>query len=99
LDVIEKAITNGDVLLIENIGESVVAVLEPLFGRMLVRMGEKEIDYNQNFRLILHTKLGNPHYKPEIQAYHRNGTFIFELGQHLDYSFVLWSVFLFCLTR
>jgi dynein heavy chain, axonemal len=74
LDVIEKAITNGDVLLIENIGESVDAVLEPLLGRMLVkkgralRMGEKEIDYNPNFRLILHTKLGNPHYKPEMQA-------------------------------
>jgi len=33
-----------------------------------VKIGEKEIDYNPNFRLILHTKLSNPHYKPEMQA-------------------------------
>ena len=31
-------------------------------------MDEKEIDFNPKFSLILHTKLGNPHYKPEIQA-------------------------------
>lgn len=33
-----------------------------------MKMDEKEIDFNPKFRLILHTKLGNPHYKPEIQA-------------------------------
>lgn len=26
------------------------------------------MDFNENFRLILHTKLANPHYKPEMQA-------------------------------
>ena len=26
------------------------------------------MEYNKNFRLILHTKLSNPHYPPEIQA-------------------------------
>lgn len=31
-------------------------------------MGDKEVEYNPNFRLILHTKLANPHYKPEMQA-------------------------------
>lgn len=31
-------------------------------------MGEKEVEYNSDFRLILHTKLANPHYKPEMQA-------------------------------
>ena len=36
-------------------------------GRCL-RMGEKEIDYNPSFQLILQTKLANPHYKPEMQA-------------------------------
>lgn len=34
----------------------------------VLKIGEKEIDYNPNFRLILHTKLSNPHYKPEMQA-------------------------------
>ena len=31
-------------------------------------MGDKEVDYNPRFRLILQTKLANPHYKPEMQA-------------------------------
>ncbi len=31
-------------------------------------MGDKEVEYNKNFRLFLHTKLSNPHYPPEIQA-------------------------------
>lgn len=26
------------------------------------------MEYNAEFRLILHTKLANPHYKPEMQA-------------------------------
>nr|CAI5851783.1 unnamed protein product [Callosobruchus analis] len=33
-----------------------------------IKIGDKEIEYNPNFRLILHTKLANPHYKPEMQA-------------------------------
>lgn len=74
IDRIEQAITNGDVLLIENIEETVDAVLDPLLGRVLVkkgkcvRIGDREIDYNENFKLILQTKLANPHYKPEMQA-------------------------------
>ena len=31
-------------------------------------MGDKEVEYHPDFRLILHTKLANPHYKPEMQA-------------------------------
>lgn len=74
LDEIEKAVTKGSTVLIENIDESVDAVLDPLLGRALikkgkcVKMGDKEVDYDPNFRLILHTKLANPHYKPEMQA-------------------------------
>lgn len=50
------------------------AVLEPLLSRALIRkgtaikIGDKEVDFNPKFRLILHTKLANPHYKPEMQA-------------------------------
>lgn len=74
LDIIEKSVRNGEILLVENIGESIDAVLDPLLGRMLIKkgkvlkLGDREIDYNANFRLILHTKLANPHYKPELQA-------------------------------
>ncbi|XP_076154706.1 dynein axonemal heavy chain 17-like isoform X2 [Alosa pseudoharengus] len=74
LDFIETAVSNGDILLIENIGESVEPVLDPLLGRntikkgKYIRVGDKEVEYHPNFRLILHTKYFNPHYKPEMQA-------------------------------
>lgn len=29
-------------------------------------MGDKELDWNDNFRLYMTTKLGNPHFAPEI---------------------------------
>lgn len=33
-----------------------------------IKVGDKECVFHPAFRLILHTKLANPHYKPEIQA-------------------------------
>ncbi|CAG5122025.1 unnamed protein product [Candidula unifasciata] len=74
LDTIEKAVETGEVLLMENIGENVDAVLDHLLGRntikkgRAIRIGDKEINYHRNFKLILQTKLANPHYKPEMQA-------------------------------
>uniref|UniRef100_A0A8C5P513 Dynein axonemal heavy chain 17 n=1 Tax=Jaculus jaculus TaxID=51337 RepID=A0A8C5P513_JACJA len=74
LDIIEQAISEGDILLIENIGETVDPVLDPLLGRntikkgRYIKIGDKEVEYHPNFRLILHTKYFNPHYKPEMQA-------------------------------
>ncbi|XP_039082400.1 dynein heavy chain 17, axonemal [Hyaena hyaena] len=74
LDIIEQAISEGDTLLIENIGETVDPVLDPLLGRntikkgKFIKIGDKEVEYHPNFRLILHTKYFNPHYKPEMQA-------------------------------
>ncbi|XP_021069297.1 dynein heavy chain 17, axonemal isoform X2 [Mus pahari] len=74
LDIIEQAISAGDTLLIENIGETVDPVLDPLLGRntikkgRFIKIGDKEVEYHPSFRLILHTKYFNPHYKPEMQA-------------------------------
>ncbi|ODN03963.1 Dynein beta chain, ciliary [Orchesella cincta] len=74
MDVIEDAIAKGYTVMIENIGENIDPVLDPLLARNLIRkgtaikMGDKEIDYNPAFRLILQTKLANPHYRPEMQA-------------------------------
>ncbi|XP_006886407.1 PREDICTED: dynein heavy chain 17, axonemal [Elephantulus edwardii] len=74
LDIIEQAISEGDTLLIENIGETVDPVLDPLLGRntikkgKYIKIGDKEVEYHPNFHLILHTKYFNPHYKPEMQA-------------------------------
>ncbi|EDW38589.1 GL12690 [Drosophila persimilis] len=74
LENIEKSINAGCTVLIENIDESLDPVLDSLLGRNLIKkgkalkIGDKEVEYNSNFRLILHTKLANPHYKPEMQA-------------------------------
>ncbi|EPY83258.1 dynein heavy chain 11, axonemal [Camelus ferus] len=74
LNDIETALAFGDVVLIENLEETIDPVLEPLLGRntikkgKYIKIGDKECEFNQNFHLILHTKLANPHYKPELQA-------------------------------
>ncbi|XP_061653101.1 dynein axonemal heavy chain 11 [Phyllopteryx taeniolatus] len=74
VDVIEQAVVAGSTVLIENIEETIDPVLDPLLGRhtikkgSCVKVGDKECFFHPCFRLILHTKLANPHYKPEIQA-------------------------------
>ena len=74
LDTIMECISNGLPLLIENIPEEIDPVLDPLLARQLIKkgtaikFGDKEVEYNPDFSLFLHTKLANPHFKPEIQA-------------------------------
>ena len=74
LDIVEKAVSAGDPVLLENIGEQLDPVLDPLIGRntikkgKYIKFGDKEVEYDNRFRLILQTKLANPHYPPEIQA-------------------------------
>ncbi|KAM6343872.1 dynein axonemal heavy chain 9 isoform 1-T1 [Alca torda] len=74
LDTMERALAAGELVLIENLEESVDPVLGPLLGRetikkgRCIKIGDKECDFNPAFRLILHTKLANPHFQPELQA-------------------------------
>jgi len=76
LDKMERAIENGDPVLIENLNETIDAVLGPIVGRQFfkknrklnVKLGEKEVEVHKDFKLYLHTKLSNPHFPPEIQA-------------------------------
>ncbi|XP_061694561.1 dynein axonemal heavy chain 11 [Syngnathoides biaculeatus] len=74
VDVIEQAVVAGSTVLIENIEETIDPVLDPLLGRhtikkgSCIKVGDKECFLHPDFRLILHTKLASPHYKPEIQA-------------------------------
>lgn len=35
-------------------------------GRLLIRFGDTDVDYDENFRLYITTKIANPHYLPEI---------------------------------
>ncbi|ORC87581.1 dynein heavy chain [Trypanosoma theileri] len=73
--VLENAIRIGVPVLIENVEESVDAVLDPVLlrqtyrsqGRLLLKLGDTEIDYDPSFRLYMTSKLPNPHYLPELQ--------------------------------
>ncbi|RLV89556.1 hypothetical protein DV515_00014816, partial [Chloebia gouldiae] len=59
---------------LKNLEESVDPVLGPLLGRetikkgRYIKIGDKECALHPAFRLILHTKLANPHFQPELQA-------------------------------
>ncbi|XP_062853793.1 dynein axonemal heavy chain 11 isoform X2 [Trichomycterus rosablanca] len=74
VDVIEQAVVTGQPVLIENLAETIDPVIDPLLGRntikkgRYIKVGDKECLFHPEFRLILHTKMANPHYKPEIQA-------------------------------
>ena len=68
----ETAINLGNVVLIENIGETIMSALYGLLGKEMfkqagilsVKLGSKVIEYSKFFRLYMTTKLPNPAYKP-----------------------------------
>jgi len=73
---IEFSVEAGNPVLIENMENSIDAVIQPVYSRAIIKkgktkyikMGDKELTLNPKFNLFLHTKLSNPHYPPEIQA-------------------------------
>ncbi|KFH15313.1 dynein heavy chain family protein [Toxoplasma gondii MAS] len=76
IQTMETAISLGFSVFLENLEETIEAVLAPVVGRQTIKrgrslnikLGDKEIPYNSNFRLFLQTPLSNPHFPPEIQA-------------------------------
>lgn len=72
--ILEMCIRQGLPLMIEELGESIDPSLGPILsrniilkaGRPIVRLGDTEVDYDENFKLYMTTKLSNPHYLPEI---------------------------------
>lgn len=73
---LKAAIGTDGALMIENLGEKIDPILAPVIQRSTsrrgaryeIQIGDASVPYNDGFRLYLHTKLGNPHYPPEIQA-------------------------------
>ena len=73
---VEMAVSNGNVLMIEAIGQDIDAILDPLLSRQFVkkgksftvRLGAEDVELSPSFKLYLQTKLINPHYKPETAA-------------------------------
>lgn len=35
---------------------------------MVIKLGDREVEYNTNFRFYMATKLSNPHYSPEVAS-------------------------------
>ncbi|CAM5115591.1 unnamed protein product [Eretmochelys imbricata] len=74
LRTLENAIRLGLPVLLEELKEILDPALEPVLlkqtfvtgGRMLIRLGDSDIDYDRNFRFYMTTKLPNPHYLPEV---------------------------------
>jgi dynein heavy chain len=64
----------GSPVLLENIDETLDPSLEPILsksitknsGQLEIKVGDKVVPYDPNFRLYITTKLSNPHYLPEI---------------------------------
>ena len=63
-------------LLMQEVMEELDPSLEPIMSkavikvgnRSIMKLGDKEVEYNPDFRFYLTTKLNNPHYTPEIST-------------------------------
>jgi len=74
LRTLENCIRVGNPVLLENVEEALDPALEPVLqkqtfkqsGRLMIRLGDTDIDYSPQFSLYITTKLPNPHYPPEI---------------------------------
>jgi dynein heavy chain len=73
---VENAVVYGFPILLQDILEEIDPALEPVLSRsvlkignrVVLRLGDKELDYSPDFKLYITTKLSNPHYTPEIRC-------------------------------
>jgi dynein heavy chain len=73
INVIENALFMGSTLMIENLGEELDPVFEPILlkqivvkdGLKMIKLGDSLKQYDEHFRLYMFTNLSNPHYTPE----------------------------------
>jgi len=73
---LENAIQFGTPVLLENVGEELDPMLEPLLlkqtfkqgGVEYIKLGENVIEYSNDFKFYITTRLRNPHYLPEVSV-------------------------------
>ncbi len=66
----------GNPCLMENVGEDLDAVLEPVLLKQTfkqnnmdyIKLGDHVIEYSRDFRFYITTRLRNPHYLPEVSV-------------------------------
>ena len=74
LRTLENGIRYGAPVLLENVGQELDPSLEPVLlkqvfkkgGQNLLRLGDTDVPYSDDFRFMITTKLANPHYMPEV---------------------------------
>ncbi|KAK4886462.1 hypothetical protein RN001_002733 [Aquatica leii] len=73
---IEDSVSLGYPMLIEDVMEELDPVLDNVMEKnhikvgstYKVKVGDKEVDYHQSFRMYITTKMANPNYTPEVYA-------------------------------
>ena len=73
---LENAIQFGMPYLLQDVLEEMDPSLDPVLGKQIIklgsrevmRLGDKELDYDHNFKFFVTTKLANPHYSPEMST-------------------------------
>ncbi|ORX87075.1 hypothetical protein BCR32DRAFT_215666 [Anaeromyces robustus] len=73
---LENCIQFGNPILLENVGEELDPVLEPLLlkqtfkkgGMTCIKLGDSIVNYAPEFKFYITTKLRNPHYMPELST-------------------------------
>jgi len=76
LRTMENSIQFGTPVLLENVGEELDPILEPILQKLTfrqqgvdyIRLGDNVIEYSKDFKLYITTRLRNPHYLPEISV-------------------------------
>ncbi|XP_062273833.1 dynein axonemal heavy chain 10 [Scomber scombrus] len=71
---LEMAIKYGFPFLFQDVDEYIDPVIDNVLeknvkgaeGRQVIMLGDKEVDYDPNFKLYLNTKLSNPKYSPSV---------------------------------
>ncbi|XP_056232067.1 dynein axonemal heavy chain 10 [Seriola aureovittata] len=71
---LEMAIKYGLPFLFQDVDEYIDPVIDNVLeknlkgseGRQVIMLGDKEVDYDPNFKLYLNTKLANPKYSPSV---------------------------------
>jgi dynein heavy chain, axonemal len=73
---VENAIQFGMPVLLQDVLEELDPSLEPVLNRsikkvgnrLVLKLGDKELDYSKDFKFYITTKLPNPHYMPEVST-------------------------------
>lgn len=106
---LEMAIKFGIPFLFQDVDEYIDPVIDNVLeknvkgaeGRQVIVLGDKEVEYDPNFKLYLNTKLANPKYSPSIFGKSMVINYTGNIFSHLSFHFPLHvnSTFeMFCTT-